>query len=306
MLSAIACRIFHGLAVLLMIGVANSARAEAPGKALPVTLVLSEHSATFDEFEAALKSILSKRGINTSAIDLAQPVPASGLVVALGIKAATVVAASNAEAVLNVFISRASHAKLLRDFPRRIQSSIFIDQPVARQARLIAAIYPDKQNVGLLYSTPPEELESLRNELTGHGMKLQEQAVSVAHPLADALNEVLLRSEVLFVLPDSEVYNSATLRNILLSTYRNNVPLVGISPGYVKAGALCALISTPEQIAQQAGLMIRQYHDTLSLPVAQYPKEFEVLVNEQVSRSLGMHIKSSAELYDLISTASRQ
>jgi ABC-type uncharacterized transport system substrate-binding protein len=118
--------------------------------------------------------------------------------------------------------------------------------------------------------------------------------------LTDALDEVLGGSDALLVLPDQNVYNSGTIRNILLASYRKQVPLIGISQSYVKAGALCAIYSTPIQIATQAAEVIRQFGDTGKLPPSQYPNEFEVSVNKQVARSLDLLIKDADQLRDEI------
>lgn len=296
-----------GLVFLLLFYAASPVHAQPPDDSTQpdVTIVLSEESGSYEEFANALDTLLSGRGVPHRVIDAAQPIPASGLVIGVGTKAATAVAASDAPSVLNVLVTKASQTKLLRDFPRRAGShtfsAIYLDQPIHRQARLIAAILPGKRNVGLLYSTPPTELAQLRQELNAHGLKLHEQAVDPALPLSDALQEILLgRSEVLLALPDAAVYNDRTIRNILLATFRRGIPLIGFSSGYVKAGALGAVSSTPAQIATQAAALIRQFGATHTLPAPQYPHEFEVMVNEQVARSLDLHIKGASALHDEI------
>ena len=105
---------------------------------------------------------------------------------------------------------------------------------------------------------------------------------------------------MLLALPDAAVYNDSTIRNILLATYRRGIPLIGFSSGYVKAGALCALISTPAQIAPQAAELIRQFNNTHALPPPQYPHEFEVIVNESVANVLDLQIKNTTELHEKI------
>ena len=125
---------------------------------------------------------------------------------------------------------------------------------------------------------------------------LHERTVDQKHPVASALSDLLDESEVLFVLPDATVYNSDTIRNILLETYRKQVPMVGLSPGYVRAGALCAVYSTPQQIAKQAADAIEQFATSGKLPASQYPTDFDVSVNTQVARSLGLVIKDAEKL----------
>lgn len=296
-----------GVVFLLLFYAASPVHAQPSddSKQPEVTIVLSEKSGSYEEFSNALDTLLSGRGVPHRVIDAGQPIPASGLVIGVGMKAATAVAVSDAPSVLNVLVTKASQTKLLRDFTGRAGShtfsAIYLDQPIHRQARLIAAILPGKRNVGLLYSTPPTELAQLRRALNDHGLKLHEQAVDPALPLSDALQEILLgRSEVLLALPDAAVYNDSTIRNILMATFRRGIPLIGFSSGYVKAGALCAVLSTPAQIATQAAALIRQFGDTRALPAPQYPHEFEVMVNERLARSLDLHIKGASALHDEI------
>jgi len=226
---AFAHRICHGLAMGLLYFSANMVCAESLVKPPQITIVQSEADGSYAEFGAALKKILGRKGLTPVLIDASQTIPDSGLVIAVGIKAATAAAISNAPAVLNVFITKAGHEKLLRDFPRAyVRSAIFMDQPVNRLARLIAAIYPGKRNVGLLYSSLPADLAEFRTELAAHGLKLQEQAVNPSFPLAVALQDVLRKSDMLLVMPDTEIYNSSTIRNILMATYRSNIPVIGI------------------------------------------------------------------------------
>lgn len=288
----------------------NHAQSPNYGKPLTVTIVQSEDGGPYAEFSQALHKILSDDGITHVVIDATKPIPDSGLVIGVGMKAAAAVAASDATSVLNVFIPKSGHEKLLRDFPHRSGSNtyatIYLDQPIPRQANLVASILPGKHNVGLLYSSPPEELAQLRQELTRHGLILHTQAVDPAFPLAEALQAILRSSDVLLALPDAVVYNSSTIRNLLLATYRNGVPLIGFSSGYVMAGGLCAVFSTPAQIATQAAALARQFGDAHVLPTVQYPHEFIVLVNEQVARSLGLQIKGAAVLHDEISAEDRR
>ncbi len=295
-----------GLVFMLLSFAASPAHAQIPGdgRQPDVTIVLSEKGGSYEEFGNALDALLAAKGISHQVTDANGPIPASGLVIAVGMKAATVVAASDAPTVLNVLITKASYNKLLRDFPRRAGlrtfSAIFLDQPVNRQVHLIAAILPGKRNVALLYSAPPKELPQLQQKLNDHGLTLNVRAVGETSPLPDALQDILGRSDALLALPDAAVYNDSTVRNILLATYRMGVPLIGFSPGYVKAGALCAVFSTPAQIATQTAALILQFEGTHALPAAQYPNEFEVMVNEQVAHSLGLRVKGASVLHDEI------
>lgn len=297
--------IIRSWAVFLALGLCLAIPVHADGiSTLDILIVQSEDGGPYEEFSAALRGMLSGSSSKISIVNADQPLRDADLVIAVGMGAAAKVAASNAYAVLDVLLPRAGYLKLQDENPRRANmrghTAIYLDQPASRQAALLALILPDKHQVGVMYSTTPPEMPRLKRELSDHGLSLNTQIISPTLPLHEALHTLLQNSDVLLALPDPAVYNSSTIRNILLSTYRSNVPLVGFSPAYVKAGALYALYSTPTQIAAQAATLVKHFIQTRTLPSAQYPYEFEIQINEQVARSLGISTKNPAALHDEI------
>lgn len=267
---------------------------------LRVTVVLSEAGGAYQTFSEALRNKLQAEKFELNIKRVGETLDDSGLYVGVGMKAASVLASRDVPTV-NVFVTKAGYDKL-QSVPARTtpRSAIYLDQPVERQVALLVAALPDTRHVGVLYTSPPPELASLRRMLGDRNMRLHGQAVDDGHSLNDALENVLNESEVLFVLPDAEVYNPGTIRNILLTAYRKQVPLIGISQAYVKAGALCAVFTTPEQIAAQAASMIGRYAESGRLPAVQYPAEFDISVNMQVARSLDLRIKDADRLREEI------
>ena len=277
---------------------------------LSVSVIVSETGGSYSEFSDALRANLLNSNVTFNVLDATQAAPNSGLIIAVGMKAASAVASSNAHNVLNVMIPKSGHKKLLHDAPKRenspLYSTIYLDQPVERQLSLIAAAFPGRDRVGVLFeSPPPDELYQLRESVSEHGLGLYEQEVGTKTSVFDALQNVLKHSDVLLALPVPAVYNSSSLRNILVSTYQAGIPLVGFSSAYVKAGAICAVFSSPAQFASQAGMIIRKFIETGALPSAQYPKFYEVSVNERVAHSLGININNPDELAKKISTIRR-
>ena len=266
---------------------------------LQITLAISEEGGAYRAFS---ETLIGKLQSDKYAVKIKRPEDALGgsdLYIAVGMKAATQLAAKDIP-TLNVFVPKTGYERLQRESASRSapRSAIYLDQPLERQVALLSAALPRARHVGVLYTKVPAELQSLRQLLGDRNMRLHERGVDQSHPINDALEEVLNESEVLFVLPDSDIYNASTIRNILLSAYRKQIPLVGISQAYVKAGALCAVYTTPEQVAIQTHAMIERFAGSGKLPTAQYPGEFEVSVNIQVARSLDLRIKDAEKLRD--------
>ena len=76
-----------------------------------------------------------------------------------------------------------------------------------------------------------------------------------------ALTKVLASADVILAMPDPMIFNNGTIHNILLAAYREERPLIGFSPAYVRAGALAAVYSTPQQIAHQIAETIQRALD---------------------------------------------
>lgn len=185
-------------------------------------------------------------------------------------------------------------------------SAVFVDQPWSRQVLLLRAALPDLKRIGLLHS-PQDGLDTakLRQLLEDHGARLVEQTTDPDASLFDSLSAVLSNSDVLLAVPDGAIYNGNNIRNILLSSYRQRVPLVGLSQAYVNAGALCAVFSTPEQLAAQTRAETATFMRTRQLPQARFPQFYSVAVNREVAMMLGIRIGPADRIKSQIEQAEK-
>lgn len=200
-------------------------------------------------------------------------------------------------AVVAALIPQQSFERILKLAPRAASPAVavYLDQPLGRQIDLLHLALPDVHKVGALWG--PESVaqqSALLAALQVRNLQLVNGAVAAGTTLFAALRPVLEEADVLLAVADPEVYNGTTISNILLATYRAQVPVMAFSPAYVQAGALLALYSTPRQIGTQAAGLVRQLQGGGGAPVSQYPAEFTVAVNEHVARSLGFSLDEVA------------
>lgn len=266
---------------------------------LNVSLVLSDSTPPYRQFSTALNQALTASKADVVVVESRTETPTpfgsdanAGLVVAVGMKAMEFAIARFDAPVLGVMIPRMGYEMLFERHSLRHRlkatSAIYLDQPWSRQLNFIQAALPQHKAVGLLYS-PDTHITLPR---LPRGMSLNAQSVRPAENLFAILESVLNDSDVLLVTPDSEIYSSSNVRNILLASYRYQVPLIGISQAYVNAGALGAVFSLPEQLAGQTGEVIISFAKKRQLPEPQYPKLFSISLNQQVARSLGIVLDS--------------
>lgn len=269
---------------------------------LHVLVVLSENIASYQAFTAAFQQNLSEN-IQARVLDSAENFTSNNqqtdLIVTVGVKAATWVMERTTTPVLAVMIPSTKYADLLGTHTRnRRVSAIYIDQPLTRQADLLYSALPESRNIGVLYSSESSiNIKQLHNELARHGLNLIAKQMQNKETMSSDLEDVLARSDVLLAIPDSTIYNSSNIRNILMSSYRQRIPLVGLSQAYVNAGALCAIFSTPEQFAAQASVITISFAQTQHLPDPQSPRIYTIAVNQDVARSLDITTKSAELLH---------
>lgn len=267
----------------------------------PVVIVSSERSAAYTETAQTLIDELERNGVSRRDVLLmasadwptAAP-PLARLYVTLGAAAAAALGKSTLAApVLCTLLPRSSFEAVLQSSGRKPSaqfSALFLDQPISRQLELIRLALPAVRRVGVLRgSDTPAEAMLLRAVVQARGLQLAEVLVGAGDSLFPAIKEVLEVSDVLLAVPDANVYNSNTVQNILLASFRAKVPMMAFSPSYVRAGALLAVHVTPAQIGLQAATLALGVLQGKGLPETPvYSKEFEISVNEHVARSFGL------------------
>ena len=165
-------------------------------------------------------------------------------------------------------------------------SLLWSDPAQERQLRLIAAILPQARRIGVLYSADSEFLlPELRQHAKPLGLEIVPQRwdnTSDSRPL-----QTLFRnSDVLLGLDDPQLYNPKTAKNLLLSSYAQQLPLVGPNAGFVRAGSLA---STYSDQADWLAVLDRLLDlAPANWPHSLYPEHFKVVGNPQVARSLGI------------------
>lgn len=179
------------------------------------------------------------------------------------------------------------------------RSTILLDQPSTRHMGLIREILPNKNMVSVVLGP---DTRFLKTELTSaakqKGIRIRIETMGYAQHLIDPLNRALEDTDAFMAVADNVVSNRQTVQNLLLTTYRQKVPVIGYSRAYVRAGALAAVYSTPEQIGKQAGELAAELvkGGRWSLPASLYPKYFSVDVNRDVARSLGIIMPKKTDI----------
>ena len=278
---------------------------EAGAYAAPAVVILSgERSAAYVEAARALVGELERSGLSRSDMLELTPLELSAagsltpkLFVALGTEAANVLAKTDPRApVLCALLPRSSFEQALRTSGRKSSSqfsALYLDQPLSRQLDLVRMALPTARRVGVLWGPESQgQAPALKGLAQARGLELVEATVERNEPIFRDLNGVLENADLLLAVPDAQLFNSGSIQNILLASFRARVPLVAFSPAYVRAGALLALYVTPTQVGLQAAAITRGVLEGKPLAATPiYSQDFSVAVNEHVARSLGLTLE---------------
>lgn len=275
--------------------------------AATVVIVSSERSAVYVEAAEALISELERGGLSRvevlqlTALEWSAAGPLTPkLFVALGMEAANALAKAEPRApVLCTLLPRSSFERVLHGSGRKSSSqfsALYLNQPFSRQLELIRLALPAAHRIGVLWGPESQvQAPALKALAQASGLELVEATIGRDELFFTGLKRVLEDADLLLAVADPQVFNSSSIQNILLASFRAKVPLVAFSPTYVRAGSLLALYVTPTQIGRQAAAITRDVLQGKALSATPlYSQEYSVAVNEHVAHSLGLTLDANA------------
>tara|TARA_B110000196_G_scaffold317808_1_gene331738 strand:- start:1473 stop:2339 length:867 start_codon:yes stop_codon:yes gene_type:complete len=222
-----------------------------------------------------------------------------GLFIAIGTKALRkVIELKVNKPVIAIFIKQSNFYHTLKSIEHNNLSqgqyinldnigAIFSDPPISMQTKLIKEIFGAQASLGVITSP-------ITSFLTPHIQKYaDENQLSVEFinfTDGENINKVLNSlkdQDVLFAMPDKLVWNSKTLKNIVLSTYRNDQPIIGFSRNLVKAGAIATYYTDLNGVVMETIDRINEFKVNKP-PTRSSSKHNSLVTNSSVLRSFGL------------------
>lgn len=196
--------------------------------------------------------------------------------------------------LISTFASRESFARAMAQSAAGIRATAIHAEPSpAQQMRLIAGLYRRTVTVGALISEQSAFMVPLLQQAAqDQGLELMVARSDTSLTLSRNLLK-LASARVLLIFPDSSLYTTASLRELLESTYRRRQPVIGFSEALVNAGTLASAHSDISDTLAHLQAVVGSIADG-RLPEPQYPKYWRVAINDNVARSLDVVIDDAA------------
>lgn len=170
---------------------------------------------------------------------------------------------------------------------------IRIEQPLERYFVLFKNLFPVNKTL-VVATSDIKKRSPLRSLAKKYNINIKILIVRKNDVSVRMLLNNLERNSVLLALPDPYIYNKNTAKNIILTAYHKNIPIIAYSQAFAKAGALISLYSSFDDIANQTIKVLKK--NNLSNEKIFYPELFSIEINNSVARSLDIDIGSAEEI----------
>jgi ABC-type uncharacterized transport system substrate-binding protein len=163
-------------------------------------------------------------------------------------------------------------------------------------------LFPWAKRVGLVYD--PKDSDAYVKEAmsiaSAGGIDLVAEKADTAAAVPHLIDGLKGRIDVLWMLPETALLNSATVDYMLLFSFENKVPIFTFSKKYVEMGAAAALTVNPYDMGAQAGAISKKLEAEKRAGRIRVDANFSGLViNRRVLEKLGIRtnekIKERAE-----------
>jgi len=169
-------------------------------------------------------------------------------------------------------------------------TSIFIEPPLTRQLKLANLLVPGNKKLGLLVNNTQDMNKTLMTLTKKEQSLLKVVNIADYENINQALFHVLKGTRLLLGNYNNEIYNAKNIKNILITSYRQQKVLIGPSRAYLKAGSFATTFSDLSHIARRIIDVVQGHQKSGEWLKADYNPYYRILFNKQVARSLNIRV----------------
>jgi len=252
-------RVFVVLALLVLsrVAVADDTR---------IALLSSEDAAPYKEVLKGFQQSLSKQGINATfdeyplqgssdkASQAVQEAKQKGttLIVTIGTLATqTAIKEAGDIPIVAALVPNPD------DLKTGNATGVGLDFSPETQFQWLQRLLPDAKTVGVVFNPKKSarRIEAATQAARSLGLTLVTKQAETPQALTEALKSLANDTKVLWAITDSTLFSPQTAETVLLFSFRNRIPVAGLSTSWVKAGALYALDRDYLDLGAQCGEM---------------------------------------------------
>jgi putative ABC transport system substrate-binding protein len=185
----------------------------------------------------------------------------------------------------------------LKSRPARRAGAVYADVPLTILSERLRAVFPGKSRLGLIHRPPgPGPDAAALAHLRQAGFDLQVVECRRPDGLLTALGSLGGKVDFVITEPDAELYNSATVKPLVLASLEKRLPIVGFSAAFVRAGALAGVYPDFRELGRQTGELTERILAGKSDHNEEEVHKVIIAVNQTVARLMGISPAEGAEV----------
>jgi putative ABC transport system substrate-binding protein len=173
-------------------------------------------------------------------------------------------------------------------------TGVSLSYPWATQIQWLKKFFPEQKKVAILFN-PAENAQTaqeVKKEAERAGLELTAISVETPKDLPYALEQLEKDIEILLAIPDEVAMSAKTAKEVLLASFRNRVPLIGLSDNWVKSGALYALSWDYEDLGRQSAQQAQQLLNGAAVQKIPFetPRKIAYSINSKIAEHMNIAI----------------
>jgi len=212
------------------------------------------------------------------------------LIVAVGTEAARAVRALHIDTpVILSMVLEAGLAPEKRPIEMRTIAVVPLDVPATKVFRSLKRLFPGRTRVGVIRNPERNDPSAavLREQAQSCGLTVVVEECSRAEDLLSVFNRFAGAVDFVWTFPDSSLYNSITVRPLVMSSLKHRLPIVGFSESFAKSGAAFAIYPDFHSIGAETGEMAARFLRSEAVG-GPNPAPAHVALNQNILRMLGL------------------
>ena len=169
-------------------------------------------------------------------------------------------------------------------------ATITVDvQPSALFSEL-ERVFPGKTRIGIIRGPLQTDsyMQAVEQAARQHRFAVEVRYCAEARELVGAFLDMKNRVDFVWCPPSPQLYNSATLKPLLIASLTNRLPILGFSEQFAEAGALFAGVADFRDVGHQTADLARRVLQGESVASRQEARKFRFVYNQRVARLLGV------------------
>jgi putative ABC transport system substrate-binding protein len=178
----------------------------------------------------------------------------------------------------------------------RVAATVSLDGSVEDMATRLKKIFPGKTRLGIIRNPAagPHSSAQLQARVQSLGYVVKVVDATGPEQRLPALMSLKGQVDLVWCIPDGLLYNSVTIKPLILASLENRLPLVGFSESFARAGAALGVYPDFYDIGLQTGEAARQIIENQPVRVPDGPRKLKLALNQSVLRLFGLRYSATA------------